>query len=709
MSVEEKVVDVLRGAYFHKVEPMKEMADKFIRLRNDIAEQQRADETDPKRRVVKLLMCFLRSTLVTGYNRLGGDNHSLTSNVLCNIHGFPKFADAINDSGDYVRWTHIILSLASYLRLRTVPVVKNGELNYETVQISKEFIYVCDNARLLFYGILFCRLCSYMFRQEENARDRFNIEMCLFMSIISFYADFVHIQKARPETIDKTTFSYWKTLYGQVNAMYVPSNSVFFTQLKLGNVDLQTRSGPAIVDSLKSYLSQDTVNSAQDCIVIKFLHQYRGMIMKDSSVFDLDPVRKCLNNMQAFRFRMSRWFRNNILENIRFAGNQIVAAAGQIYKIGSYAKFFATEYPVVTAVGTVAFALAIYHSPALAQKAIESAVSKLQSTDPYTLVKFGTGIAAGATTLAGLRTAWLIVFKDPELQTAPSMRTTIKNETAHEPPFLELVTSTDGLINTIYRVAPLPAWPYKTPDPHPHGFAMRPPIGGAPGIKVSAEVQQLKNCFKRGYIRDELPPEMQRYILSKNIVKRGGAAPAAQQDKYGDDIPPSYRRQRLVEPSTPDNVKVSVEGQTVKLTVPNTPLQTEALDAGFIIDTPDPASEGDTGSARTMTKHELVERGRAQNIPLPPVLPSGDTTAASKISDFSSSSSVAYLAAPYYRRSSRTRSRSKSRSRSRSRRTSLRRPPLKKSRSRSRSRGVRRNSRSTRRRSSVRYGSYRRH
>ncbi len=723
-SLARHVVDVLCKAYFHREDPMKAMAEQFDKIRNKLIVNpgESIDEADPSRQVIKLLTCFLRSTLITEYNRIGGDNHQETSQVVCDVLGFPKFADAINASDEYIRWTHIVLSIVSYLRLKSLPVSNGTGIDKDVIPLEKltpDVLDVYNKARLLFYGILFSRLCSVMYRRQADKTERFYIEICLFMAIVFFYFDYVQLTKAVSRSATTKNTIYWDTLYRQVNAMYIPSNSPFFTQLKLGKLD--SRGAGA---SLKSYLSQDTVIQAHDCITTMFLHPYRATILDmNQTKFDLVAVRQCLSNMQAFRMRMSRWFRNTIVNNIRTMGIAVGNAAGKIYKKINYAALFARQYPVATVAGTVAFALAVYQVP----KLFQSAMSAIDNN--VSLYQFAF-IAGGVFTASLAKTAWVLVFKDFELQNEPELRDKVKNETAPEAPYLELTTSDDGLIDTIYRVAPLPPWPVKQIDPNPKGWAMT----GGEAIQITNEVQHLKNAMKRGYSRDEVPEEMSRFIRKATRIntgaKRRGGGVANNPDwkqittpQYGDDVPANCIRYKWVgEGAEADKAVASFDGinSEVKIWIPHTKLQTLALgEAHFVADTPDPSEEMELMVNHSMTNKELLAISKQQDIPLPPVLPPLDShqvlppivaiggpapyyanyarkRAAARRSSRSRSRSRR-RAAPKHTRASRSKSRRRSRNFLRRRRTI--------SRTRSKSRSTRRSV--ARPRSRVRYGTFR--
>lgn len=722
-TIYEHTVDVLRTAYFHNVAPMRAISEQYTTLRDDLVQAGKGTPvSDPRRKVVNMLMCFIRSMLVNEYSLLTGDNHSL-SNALCYIDKFDKYTDLTTPRDQYIRWTHIVLSTVAYLRLRSLPVrLGETELTNEflSVDVAKKCSYVFDNARLLFYGILLARLCSIMFREQRNSHNRYNIEACLFMTVVSFYSDFVQIQKATGtvDYVGDATFEKWKVLYDQVNTMYVASNSAFFTLLKLGNPDV-TASGSGNVP-LKAFLSPDTVETAKNCIVSTFLHRYNKTVLAQYGSFEVQPVLKCLNNMQAFRYRMTRWFRNKILNTIKDAGLMVQHVAGKTYQLSKYVALFATEYPVASVSGAVAFAIVAYavsgsiaSAPSTLAKAFGNVIL---STSPYTIVTLG----ATATVGAAVRKAWILVFTDPELQKAPGFRKTVINETASEPPFLQQVTSPDGVINTIYRVAPLPVSSWLVAQ---QGWSMETPTqNGGDGIRVARDVQQLKDNFRQGYIRDELPPEMQRYIRDKlklnTSPRRGGAAKQEIDDKYSRDIDKAYTVTRLKEPVPADPVVLSKEANddNFRLWIPMTSLQSASLEANFNVDTPDPGSEVSTLPSKDalpdvtpasnighiMTKEEVLSKARQTGIPAPPVLPDSTNilTASTSLSyhPYTSGRSkprkrTRRKSSLFRRRTSRRRIRSQSRSRSRTKKRSKPRKPRKRSGSRSRSR--------------LRYGSYR--
>ena len=705
-------VDTLCKAYFFAAndEPMAALANEFIAVRIKLTPSSRVFvKDDPARIVVKLLMCFLRSMLVTEYNRLGHDNHQLTTNVVCENSTINKFADAISDSGQYIRWTHIILSIIGSLRIKCLPVADGAEIKKEVIPIDKmqvkevdALMHVYDNARLLFYALLLNRLSSVMFLRYASAKERFDLEVCLFMTIIFFYSDYVQIQKDPPKSIAKDTLANWKRLFLQVDLMYLPSNGPFFTMLKLGEA------GGTVVARLKSFLSQDTIGQARDCLTAAFLHKYRKNIMDLNQIsFDLTPVRSCLNNMQSSRMRLSRWFRNTIVQNIRSAGVQISDAAGKLYRIVNFAALFARDYPIVTALGTVAIALAAYNKEIVAQSFANSLLSAAsqaisyvqQNVSPYTFLK----IAAGTALLEeGVKTAWVFVYTDPDLQKEPeNIREKIKNETvqADRAPYLELVTSPEGDINTIYRVAPLAPlsrwWDFtkKKQQSNPQGWTMpSPAVGGSGGIPLSRDVQQMKEAFDRGYLRDELPEEMQRYIRKRTNIhvgtRRGGAASKNWEEiktkdygQYGADIPSEFKRERYVgEGSAADVAQTTIDGATLKTWIPNVEIETDMLNdphTGFAIDIADPADELDTPSDPIMTRQDLIRVAKNKGISLPPVLPPTEVGSTTQVSTLSS---AAYFPDYARRRASYGRFRSRSRSRGPMRRRSGRkqRKPLKK-------------------------------
>ena len=420
---------------------------------------------------------------------------------------------------------------------------------------------------------------------------------------------------------------------------------------------------------------------------------------------------------------MSRWFRNKILNTIKDAGLTIAHVAGKTYQLGKTAALFATEYPVASATGAVAFAILAYTASSAPSYFAQTIGRAILSTSPYTIAKLG----ATALISAGVRKAWILVFTDPELQKAPGFRKAIINETASDPPFLQQVTSPDGVINTIYRIAPVPSPSVLL---YGSGWSMETPAAqaGGDGIRVARDVQQLKENFRQGYIRDELPPEMQRYIRNKLKLntspksrRHGGANSPVADEKYTKDIDQSYLVQRLPEEYVADPVVLRKEANEdgFKCWIPMTSQQSAALQANFLVDTPDPGSEVSTTPSEsllpevvpatvvghTMTKDEVLEKARETGTPAPPVLPSDN--AASFASSASSATMYPYNVSRRRSKLRRSSRRKSSQSRRKLSKRSLRSRSRSQSRSRRRKTQRKRTKSRSRTRTRVRFGSYR--
>lgn len=644
-DIYEAVLGQMLSAYFTAV-PMQALSREYDKVYSTLAttEAQTLTPIDRvKRKVIKMLLAFTWVTL-TEYDKLRAwtESHPRAAQTICDIDGFTEFCTKLGRPENFMAWTHLVLTTNGYLRLGETPKLTNNGLQKEALKPDqlKAVRGVFNSVRLLFYGLLFTRLTNSL-KQAQDPLQRYNVEATLFISLLAFYSDYVLVGKSREAN------EYWKTLYKQVTTYYLDERSPFFTSLRLNHPDRPQSSDLLIPDAqhnalvipLKAFLSQDNISSVQQCLTTQFIHKYARLAINDYGKYEVQSVLQCLHNMHAIVPRMNRWLRNKIVGTVTDAFGSgwrgIVSFVGGVATLTGvaagagkwiYNKLYSDKYPIPTAVGGVAIALVAFGATAV--------------------LAAGAGLVkvTAETTGDKIKAATAFVFRSKDVE-APGLSTRPKDETATTAPYLEYVRSKDGVFEAIYNVTTLPALKVNLEPASNSGWGnvvnnfFQQQRGGAVSNAGVTDVHHMKKLMAKGFVRDELPVEMQRWIkknlqLSTGATQRGGAAVAlVKDDSYPDTV---FTREVInIDKGgvAADKAYVQREGEYIQLIMPLPPLQQQALEeAEFVVDEMDPSTDvmqktSDTALPSVIQTRELGVMSeedvsdKSRSVPIPPIMP----------------------------------------------------------------------------------------
>ncbi len=614
--------------------PMHTLSNSFRKLYDDFNNASQGtsfdERTDAKRWVMRMVMALLWVTLTEhavmrvadGNPNPGAYGSDAVSKNLCSVVGFPAYCASLgNGTSSYKiqQGTHTILATIGFIRDYEIPMEDSAEglipASFSETPDKEAF---AQRTMLLMYALHFSRLTNWLAQPaiDRDPAQRRIVEACFFLTILSFYFDFVMIGKTQGfwqktkglVSIKNEIYDRWEQLFQQVDNFYLGRNAQplqYFKRLLLKNPDGDSEEDPykpgnPYLTSLRGFLSPEHIHSAQACIVDKFLHPYTLNFSKNPS-YSVEDVLFCLQSMTTWYYRYGRWMKNRLNDVI----GMIPAATGASVLGGAlyiYAHYFAEKYPIPFDPYQVAMAVIAYvpQGLALGTQVASQAVSQVASVayqiGPVNLLA-GVGLVSLVKESKKFLTAVVLAFKLPAVDknaALPKPNDGIYREVANRAPYLEFDRRADGTIGAIWNVVPQPskfaanARYWDTPTQ----------TGGMHAKQSIRSVQELQDVMKQGLSRNELFEEEQIYIrdklnpfLSRKDGQQSGGNNAleripAEHGGEGDDF-----------------AKVEVKDDVATLTWPKTRLETEAFRAvtdkgAWIVDTPDPSKDSITNVAQ---------------------------------------------------------------------------------------------------------------
>jgi len=557
--------------------------------------------------LVKYLLAFLLTTLVehgqmVDTGRYIGTAGKITSSI-CEMHFFKIFCQKLGQHHDFQKWTFLILYLISALRqgkFLFVPEVASrlpAELvDLDLSNVKDNFL---SNVILLLYGFLMTRLVISAMN-VPGEKERFNVECCMFVTLISFYYDYVGYTKNFDTS---ASFRHWELMLQQVDKLYLQKGRFF--------ISLQFEF------DLKTYFDQDNVGGFYGCINKHFLNRYKKTITSLDMLGEESPsIDKCIDcimdtDLNDLSMIYNRWFRYIVYNQFWKDANSDIQLAKEVIAdsyggvrdaimlgYGVYSNLYSDKFPTPTrltgvAVGIIAFTGKLYYS--FIKNRLKWGFKQLAAGTVYAFFKKDL-----------LPPKYISKFEKPRA-----------------PAHLIWTRSSDGTYSVIYNKTPLPSVNIMTED-QPFLFMH----GGAKGssgpkrqqgsTKKDSELESLKKALKKGHLKNDLAPEMQIYLKKKmNLTTDmiGGAGienslsdQLLAEENMDDPLPFGYTRTIL--DIADDEAFYQEDGDIGRLILPMPKLQKEALENAAFVEVTEPALEKE----KPPTKEDA----------LPPQLPTHD-------------------------------------------------------------------------------------
>lgn len=553
--------------------------------------------------LLKLILSLLMTTLVehgqlNEVNRYVGNNSSQFG-MTCSIPNFTTFCAKLGRPSDYTVWTHMILYLTNILRVGKFPDISDSKVSSVALNVQDTQDEFVTNAVLALYAILFVRL-TVAVQTIPGDKSRYAIESCFFASIICFYNDYVTYTKGISLGAN---VPLWELLLEQVRKDYMKKDRLF-TTLKLKY-------------DREAYLQQDNIAGVQGCITKQFIDKYRQSLSsvvifsvpasKTSSSFSLPSLPSyfststeskttspdiyqaitCLHNIDvnSISMKFNRWFRylvyNKVSRGTVSSGSTLTRFVRTIYNTGvnsfegfrdaivfgqdMYNTLYSKNWPKVSGAAALAVAVVAFTGKRL--------VSTLSNSAQ---------LVTAATVYAFRKQDLLPVVPNSQF----------RYEKPKHPAYLVWERSSDGTYSVIYNISPTPSI---TMDPSATiSYIQR---GGSK--KGSDELMALSKALRKGFIKNELPIEMQNYIKKKmnlNTNMRGGSSLSNIYRLHGgtdfiipgDKLPEGYSAEIIDKANEPSYFRQDEDGVNIQLVLPKPPLEKEALENAEFIDVADP-------------------------------------------------------------------------------------------------------------------------
>jgi hypothetical protein len=555
-------------AYFSEYS-ISSLKSAFDRVAAELARQKlihQKDHLHHSQELTRFFMALLLHTLVEHGSmrelfRYSGVEHAITSSV-CNIDNYEMYCEKLSDRSDYSGWTYMILFLIARLRENKIVYVRGEQRRVDPLVnmegTSPEFT---TSVILLLYGVLMLRLvlCTTFFPGIDR---RYEIEICMFLTILSFYYDYVYFTKNFSRNAN---LQHWDLLLEQVETRYVKP-SLFFIALKF-------RYEPS------AYLQQDNIVPIYNKIYQHYLKKYEDTLSKSgllvSQTIDVEEIyHRIYNiNMDSISMLYNRWFRY-VVYNKYFQG---------------YADTMKTLYGLPHRMYE-----GIHESVTLGWSIYTNIYS-----DRWPQASKGIGLTVGIVVFAGsvsqsfvksgLRWGWnqiaagiVYAFSKSDLM-LPKLKIIPKFEPPTGAGRLIWERSPNGSHSVIYRETPLPIIrPIET------GIMQKGGRSRASN-KRSQHLKVLGEALRKGVLKSTLPVEMQIYLQKKlrlTTVMTGGGG---HYDPTQDDLPPGWTREVI---DTADDLAFFREDEdqrTMQLVIPMSSLEKEALENTEFVNIRNPA------------------------------------------------------------------------------------------------------------------------
>lgn len=522
--------------------------------------------------ITKIVLSFLLETLVesgnlANYNRYSYYTSKETIGRMCEIKDIPQFCERLGNTGDYRLYTHTILYLIAILRAGRFPTTIDGvkvvPLSIE--EESKDYLY---NTILVLYTLLLVRL-TLSIQAIPGSASRYDIEACMFATIISFYNDYVYLKAFVPTE----KMNNWDAFYNQVETFYL-SPGKFFTTLQLKY-------------PLKAYLDQDAISGVLKCIVTEFLDKYKHMLTSSIGKPDINGAMTCLHNynLNSLASRFNRRFR--MLVNNAFVNNvKLGFKYSQIAYSGIKSVAKNTVYGLENAVVLGESVYKYIYSPSYPK------ASERLGIAVGTVAMLGSSLFSFSSTItSAVYSATVFAFtKDSIIPDRPLAE--LRFEVPKRPAYLVWEKSADGKYSVIYNLSPTPGVPLSKTSPI--GFIQR---GGS---KNMTDILALKEALEKGYLKTELPVEMQIYIKNKlhlTTVMTGGkkksffGGATNESTVENDTLPAGYTREIIDNAQELAFIREDEDGKSLQLILPKPALEKEAMEKCVFTAVPEPAAD----------------------------------------------------------------------------------------------------------------------
>lgn len=536
-------------------------------LREIIMRLDSITATDHSSQIIKIVMAFLLSTLVehgemSDFRRYTMFTAQETIAKLCYIPGFPSFCQNLGGPDDYLNWTHMMLYLIQAIRSGKFPQIENNSaqtIPLDLSNVNKEF---ASNAIMFLYAVILLRL-SLSAQRVPGVDARYNIEACLFATIICFYSDYILVKKS----LLKPTQKNWDTLYKQIQDYYMKPGKFFITlRLKYDK---------------EAYLDQDNTTAIQGCIVKNFIDKHKKNLVQNIGSPEIFTAMTCLHNMDlnAMSKRFNRWFRNlvnhrvtqNLGHAVKYGSNfakdlygMTTASAkglGNAYTFGqdAFNVIYSKNYPKMSGTAGVIVAIVAFTGKSLTSLTLQIASDAFKD----------------------IRTATVYAFNKKEiLPDRPIF--TMKIVKPKRSAYLVWEKSRDGKYSVIYNFSPTPLIVEQKDEPVV--------FNQQGGSKADIDIETLRKALRKGYMRYELPIEMQLYIkkkLSLTTVMTGGSSEKSDLDVSTED---DYEKLIISEADEVAFFREDDDQKTLQLVIPKPKLEQEALENAIFVDVPEPIS-----------------------------------------------------------------------------------------------------------------------
>lgn len=548
--------------------------------------------TDVPNELLKYLLALLFTTLVEhgqmdNTSRFSGNAGNITASI-CNIDGFRTYCEKLGRHYDYQSWTHMILYLISVFRQGKFILIydpKSGMTNPEEFDMDLSGVSAAflSNVILMLYGILITRLVISAMNLP-GVEDRYNVEACMFATLLSFYYDYVMYTKNLDTTASQR---HWELLLQEINRTYLQPGR-FFVTFKLRF-------------NLKSYLDQDNIVGFYACINKNFLLKYKKMLTFTTGLgmeaTSIDTAMICLMNINLNSLSMvyNRWFRYIVYSKFMKQGNDDLNLVKGVVKgayggvrdaimlgYGVYSNVYSDRWPVASTTSGVTIGIVAF-------------TGSLYASFVKNRLKWGWKQLTAATVYA---------FKKKQLiPDRPNIQ--ISFERPRSPAYLVWDRNPNGSYSVIYNRTPLPTVRMNTNEP----LVFRHQ-GGAKGnvrkdTKPTVADQNLKalaEAMKKGYIKNILAPEMAILIKNKLALKTkmtGGAeagnkaniSELLEIENQTDPLPLGWIREII--DVADDEAFYDEEGETGRFVLPKPRMEKEALEEAAFVDVSEPAIDNE--------------------------------------------------------------------------------------------------------------------
>lgn len=508
--IEKDLIDTLSNAYFFTVRPVPEL--EFViqrwvsqgRLTNDIL------QSDTHASNAFKVLLLLTISLVTEAGRLQETKYYLPFDELCNVVSWKDQVCLTIQSNNAIKYTHAILYMI--MKMRSGKWIDDKPLDES---VTQSFI---DSISVILHAILLMRLAYHLVSNPYNESEREKPELLVFITIISFYGDFVPYTQKFTSSGDLQLKSMYDVMLAQITNLYLSPEKGIFREFELNY-------------PLKAYLDQDYILNIRSCVDTKFLMGNNAR----SIISDRDPemtnVLNCLYNINvnALRKRFNVFIRS-IVDNpvcrgvtgtiswVRGAYNWIadipartrnVFTRGTEFGCSLTDSVFLKEFPKTSFHGRIRRSLLFIQSPLVNATNIDF-ISTMETIFKVAASTFGiskelvTGIYNCVYTVKSTDFAYLtkngkLEFERPVLN---GMLVRVRNRS--------------GSFNTIFTFHQLPIINLiDTFDNNLYGGGITENIG------TDLTQKELYDMFKKGYVAEELPVEHQTFINTK-IKTHGG-------------------------------------------------------------------------------------------------------------------------------------------------------------------------------------------